>query len=63
MFVFLKLFYLDPMVIKEVLQSLIDDNLIDQEKIGASNVYWAFPSKALIVVLLKYFREIILLKN
>ncbi|XP_008580423.1 PREDICTED: meiotic nuclear division protein 1 homolog [Galeopterus variegatus] len=33
--------------VKEVLQSLVDDGMVDCEKIGTSNYYWAFPSKAL----------------
>ncbi|PWA21289.1 hypothetical protein CCH79_00018430, partial [Gambusia affinis] len=36
-----------PMTVKEVLQSLVDDNMVDCERIGTSNYYWAFPSKAL----------------
>ncbi|XP_018591262.1 meiotic nuclear division protein 1 homolog [Scleropages formosus] len=36
-----------PMSVKEVLQSLVDDNLVDSERVGTSNYYWAFPSKAL----------------
>ncbi|KPP63217.1 meiotic nuclear division protein 1-like [Scleropages formosus] len=35
------------MSVKEVLQSLVDDNLVDSERVGTSNYYWAFPSKAL----------------
>lgn len=35
------------MTVKEVLQSLVDDNMVDCEKVGTSNYYWAFPSKAL----------------
>uniref|UniRef100_A0A8B9H7U8 Meiotic nuclear division protein 1 homolog n=1 Tax=Astyanax mexicanus TaxID=7994 RepID=A0A8B9H7U8_ASTMX len=31
----------------EVLQSLVDDNMVDSERVGTSNYYWAFPSKAL----------------
>ncbi|KAF0986553.1 hypothetical protein HZS_4543, partial [Henneguya salminicola] len=34
------------MSVKEVLQSLVDDNLVDSDKIGTSIYYWAFPSKA-----------------
>lgn len=33
--------------IKDVVQSLIDDNMVELEKIGASNYYWSFPSKTL----------------
>lgn len=32
--------------VKEVLQSLVDDSLVDTDKIGTSVYYWAFPSKA-----------------
>ncbi|ODQ67247.1 meiotic nuclear division protein 1, partial [Nadsonia fulvescens var. elongata DSM 6958] len=32
------------MQIKDILQSLIDDNLVTCEKIGAGNYYWAFLS-------------------
>lgn len=34
------------MSVKEVLQSLVNDNLVDSERVGTSNYYWAFPSKA-----------------
>jgi hypothetical protein len=33
--------------VKENNQSLIDDNLVCQDKIGASNFFWSFPSQAL----------------
>ncbi|PRW60566.1 meiotic nuclear division 1-like protein [Chlorella sorokiniana] len=32
--------------IKDVLQSLIDDDLVHQERIGASNYFWSFPGEA-----------------
>ena len=32
--------------VKDVTQSLVDDNLVDSEKIGTSVYFWAFPSKA-----------------
>ena len=35
-----------PMAVKEVLQSLVDDNLVDSERIGTSNYFWSYPSKA-----------------
>ena len=31
--------------IKDVLQSLVDDGLVDTDKVGTSNYFWAFPSK------------------
>ena len=33
--------------VKEVLQSLIDDRLVNAEKIGTSNYFWSFPSTAM----------------
>ncbi|KAG8453989.1 hypothetical protein GDO86_000565 [Hymenochirus boettgeri] len=35
------------MSVKEILQSLVDDGMVDTERIGTSNYFWAFPSKAL----------------
>uniref|UniRef100_A0A8C2SKW3 Meiotic nuclear divisions 1 n=2 Tax=Coturnix japonica TaxID=93934 RepID=A0A8C2SKW3_COTJA len=35
------------MSVKEVLQSLVDDGMVDTDRIGTSNYFWAFPSKAL----------------
>lgn len=32
--------------VKEIVQSLVDDDLVDTEKIGTSVYFWAFPSKA-----------------
>ncbi|CAB1119872.1 unnamed protein product [Ectocarpus sp. CCAP 1310/34] len=31
--------------VKDVNQSLVDDGLVDMDKIGASNFFWSFPSK------------------
>ncbi|KAJ3054296.1 Meiotic nuclear division protein 1 [Rhizophlyctis rosea] len=33
--------------VKEVLDSLVSDNLVTLEKIGTSNYYWSFPSTAM----------------
>uniref|UniRef100_A0A8C4RBL2 Meiotic nuclear division protein 1 homolog n=1 Tax=Eptatretus burgeri TaxID=7764 RepID=A0A8C4RBL2_EPTBU len=33
--------------VKDVLQSLVDDAMVDSDRIGTSNYFWAFPSKAL----------------
>jgi len=35
-----------PMSVKEVVQSLVDDDLVVCEKVGTSSYYWAFPSQA-----------------
>lgn len=32
--------------VKEVVQSLVDDGLVDTDRIGTSNYFWSFPSKA-----------------
>ena len=32
--------------VKEVLQSLVDDGMVDADRIGTSMYFWAFPSKA-----------------
>mmetsp|Transcript_23057 Transcript_23057/g.58462 ORF Transcript_23057/g.58462 Transcript_23057/m.58462 type:complete len:206 (-) Transcript_23057:444-1061(-) len=32
--------------VKEVLQSLVDDALVESDKIGAGNFFWSLPSKA-----------------
>ncbi len=31
--------------IKDVLDSLVSDNLVESDKIGSSNFYWSLPSK------------------
>lgn len=36
--------------VKEVVQSLVDDRLVQCEKIGTSNYYWCFPSSAMVTV-------------
>ncbi|KAI3643648.1 hypothetical protein MP228_009812 [Amoeboaphelidium protococcarum] len=35
--------------VKEVLESLVSDDIVSSDKIGTSNYFWAFPSTALIV--------------
>lgn len=44
---FIFLFLLASMSVKEILQSLVDDGMVDTDRIGTSNYFWAFPSKAL----------------
>ena len=34
------------MSVKEIVTSLVDDGLVDTDKIGTSVYFWAFPSKA-----------------
>jgi len=33
--------------VKEVVQSLVDDGYVDSERVGTSQYFWAFPSKAM----------------
>ena len=42
-----------PMSVKEVVTSLVDDGLVDSEKIGTSIYFWAFPRCSFIHDLLK----------
>ena len=35
------------MVVKDILQGLVDDGMVDSERIGTSNYYWSYPSKAI----------------
>jgi len=41
-----KLKGITSMSVKDVVTSLVDDNMVDSEKIGTSIYFWAFPSKA-----------------
>lgn len=34
--------------VKEVLQSLVDDDVVDYDKIGSGNFFWALPSTAMV---------------
>ena len=34
------------MSVKDILTSLVDDGMVDTDKIGTSVYFWAFPSKA-----------------
>jgi hypothetical protein len=36
--------------VEEVVKSLVDDRLVECEKIGSGNFYWSFPSKAYVNV-------------
>lgn len=41
--------------IKDVVQSLVDDGLVELEKIGSANYFWSFPSKTLCLVVFVVF--------
>lgn len=34
-----------PRSIADINQALVDDGLVDKEKIGGSNYFWSFPAK------------------
>jgi hypothetical protein len=36
--------------VKDVLQSLVDDDMVSTDKIGIQNFYWSFPSQVQISV-------------
>lgn len=38
------------MIIKEVIQGMIDDDMIIQEKVGNLALYWVFPSQSYLLV-------------
>lgn len=40
---------INSMIVKDIVQSLVDDSLVDTEKIGSSNYFWAFPSKLILI--------------
>ncbi|XP_064392149.1 meiotic nuclear division protein 1 homolog [Halichondria panicea] len=37
---------INSMVVKDIVHSLIDDGLVDTDRVGISNYFWSFPSKA-----------------
>ena len=39
------------MVIKDVVQEMLDDDMIIQEKVGTQTLYWIFPSQSYVLVL------------
>jgi len=39
--------YLVSQAVKDLLDELASDNLIEKDKIGSGNYFWAFPSKAI----------------
>jgi len=43
------------MSVKEILQGLVDDGMVDTDKIGTCVYFWAFPSKAGQNVIISHF--------
>ena len=38
------------MIVKDVIQDMLDDDMIIQEKVGTQVLYWIFPSQSYILV-------------
>ena len=55
------------MSVKDIVTSLVDNGMVDTDKIGTSVYFWAFPSKASQNVILlfigSYVTECVFLKN
>ena len=39
------------MIVKDVIQDMLDDDMIVQEKVGTQVLYWIFPSQSYVIVL------------
>lgn len=39
------------MIVKDVVQDMLDDDMIIQEKVGTQVLYWIFPSQSYVIVL------------
>ena len=49
---------ISPMIVSDVIKELRDDDLIEEEKVGASSFYWCFESKlkvSMLTIRLSYF--------
>ena len=38
------------MIVKDVVQEMLDDDMIIQEKVGSTVLYWIFPSQSYVLV-------------
>ena len=38
------------MIVKDVVQEMLDDDMIIQEKVGSTMLYWIFPSQSYVLV-------------
>ena len=39
------------MVVKDVIQEMLDEDMIIQEKVGTQTLYWIFPSQSYVLVM------------
>ena len=44
--------FIATMIVKEVVQGMLDDDMIIQEKVGTIALYWIFPSQSYVLVFL-----------
>jgi hypothetical protein len=49
--------------VADIKQSLIDDALVDEEKIGGSNYFWSFPAKKDRLLQIQYQQNVETLDN
>ena len=42
--------FLATMILKDVVQGMLDDDMIIQEKVGTIALYWIFPSQSYLLV-------------
>ena len=45
---------LATMIVKDVVQEMLDEDMIVQEKVGVNMLYWIFPSQSFVLVLTIY---------
>lgn len=43
-------FPLATMIVKDVIQEMLDEDMIIQEKVGTQTLYWIFPSQSYVLV-------------
>ena len=43
--------WIATMIVKDVVQDMLDDDMIIQEKVGTQVLYWIFPSQSYVIVL------------
>ena len=47
------------MIVKDVVQEMLDEDMIIQEKVGTNMLYWIFPSQSYMLVYTLFFMYIL----
>ena len=47
--------FLATMIVKDVVQEMLDEDMIIQEKVGTNMLYWIFPSQSYMLVYTLFF--------